>query len=38
MADGWSIRAADGGMTAHVEDTIAITSDGVEVLTRLEGH
>ncbi|MFH1643994.1 MAG: type I methionyl aminopeptidase [bacterium] len=33
--DGWTARTADGKLSAHVEDTIAITSDGAEVLTRL---
>ena len=33
--DGWTVRTNDGGWAAHVEDTIAVTPDGVEVLTRL---
>jgi methionyl aminopeptidase len=32
--DGWTIRSADGSRTAHSEHTIAITADGVEVLTK----
>lgn len=32
--DGWTIRSADGSRTAHTEDTIAITEDGPQVLTR----
>ena len=35
--DGWTVRTADGQLAAHVEDTIAITQDGPEVLTRLNG-
>jgi methionyl aminopeptidase len=35
MADGWTARTVDGGLAAHVEDTIAVTTDGVEILTRL---
>jgi methionyl aminopeptidase len=31
--DGWSIRSADGSMSAHFEHTILITGDGYEVLT-----
>ena len=32
--DGWTLRSATGGRTAHTEHTIAITEDGAEVLTR----
>lgn len=32
--DGWTARTADGGWAAHVEDTIAVTKTGAEVLTR----
>ncbi|MGY1743607.1 MULTISPECIES: type I methionyl aminopeptidase [unclassified Blastococcus] len=32
-ADGWTLRSATGCRTAHSEHTIAITGDGVEVLT-----
>ena len=35
LADGWSVQTCDGGMSAHVEDTIVVTPDGFEVLTRL---
>jgi methionyl aminopeptidase len=31
--DGWTLRSATGCMTAHSEHTIAITSDGAEILT-----
>ena len=31
--DGWTLRSATGCRTAHSEHTIAITSDGAEVLT-----
>lgn len=33
--DGWTARSADGCLTAHVEDTIIVCDDGVEILTRL---
>jgi methionyl aminopeptidase len=33
--DGWTARTADGGLAAHVEDTVLITRDGVEILTRV---
>ncbi|KQS71359.1 type I methionyl aminopeptidase [Modestobacter sp. Leaf380] len=31
--DGWTLRSATGCRTAHSEHTIAVTEDGVEVLT-----
>ncbi|WP_250037954.1 type I methionyl aminopeptidase [Paractinoplanes maris] len=33
-ADGWTLRSVTGCRTAHSEHTIAITSDGAEILTR----
>jgi methionyl aminopeptidase len=32
-ADGWTLRSATGGRTAHSEHTIAITENGAEILT-----
>ena len=32
-ADGWTLRSATGCRTAHSEHTIAITTDGAEILT-----
>ncbi|KRC37619.1 type I methionyl aminopeptidase [Oerskovia sp. Root22] len=32
-ADGWTLRSATGCRTAHSEHTIAITDEGVEILT-----
>ena len=34
--DGWTVRTADGGLSAHFEHSIAITADGPEILTLLE--
>ncbi|MFC5380221.1 type I methionyl aminopeptidase [Aquipuribacter nitratireducens] len=31
--DGWTLRSATGCRTAHSEHTVAVTEDGVEVLT-----
>jgi methionyl aminopeptidase len=31
--DGWTVTTADGSLSAHFENTIAITKDGVEVMT-----
>ena len=33
MSDGWTVKTADGTLSAHYENTIAITADGVLVLT-----
>ena len=33
--DGWVFETADGKLSAHYENTIVITEDGVEVLTQL---
>lgn len=33
MDDGWTVVTADGARSAHFEHTIAVTSDGPEVLT-----
>lgn len=34
-ADKWTVKTRDGGLAVHVEDTVLVTVDGVEVLTRL---
>jgi methionyl aminopeptidase len=34
MEDGWTVRTADGSLSAHVEHTICVTDDGPEVFTR----
>ena len=31
--DGWTIRTADGGLSAHFEHTIAVTKNGARILT-----
>ena len=31
--DGWTVRTADGGLSAHFENTIAVTEGGPNVLT-----
>jgi methionyl aminopeptidase len=35
LADQWTVVTADGSLSAHFEDTIAITANGPDVLTRL---
>lgn len=34
MQDGWTARTTDGGLAAHVEDTVLITKNGAQILTR----
>ena len=36
LSDGWTVVTADGSLSAHFEDTVAITEDGPRVTTRLE--
>jgi methionyl aminopeptidase len=33
LGDGWTVKTADGSLSAHFEHTIAVTEDGPEVLT-----
>ena len=35
MGDGWTVVTADGSLSAHFEDTIAVTDNGPEILTVL---
>ena len=34
LDDGWTVVTADGSLSAHFEDTVAITKDGPKILTR----
>ena len=34
--DNWTVITKDGSLSSHYEHTIAITNDGVEILTALE--
>jgi methionyl aminopeptidase len=34
LRDGWTVKTADGGLSAHYEHTIAITPDGPIILTQ----
>ena len=36
MNDGWTVKTADGSLSAHYENTVALTSDGLIVMTQLE--
>jgi methionyl aminopeptidase len=37
MKDEWTVQTVDQSLAMHVEDTILITQNGPEVLTRLQG-
>lgn len=34
LADKWTVKTADGKLSAHFEHTVAITKDGPEILTK----
>ncbi len=36
MGDGWTVKTEDGTLSAHYENTVALTSDGVINMTLLE--
>ena len=36
LNDGWGVVTADGKLSAHYENSIAITSSGVEILTKVD--
>jgi len=35
-SDGWTVKTADGSLSAHYENTVALTSEGVLILTEVE--
>ncbi|MBQ1452261.1 MAG: type I methionyl aminopeptidase [Clostridia bacterium] len=35
MSDGWTVKTADGALSAHFENTIAITEHGPVILTKV---
>ncbi len=36
LDDGWTVKTADGSLSAHYENSVALTSDGVVNLTMLD--
>ena len=36
MQDGWTVKTADGTLSAHYENTVALTSEGIIIMTQLE--
>lgn len=37
LGDGWTVKTADGKLSAHYENTVAITEDGPILLTEING-
>lgn len=35
LSDGWTVLARDGKLTSHYENTLLVTKDGCEILTKL---
>jgi methionyl aminopeptidase len=35
LSDGWTVVTRDGSLSAHYENTVAVTSDGAKILTEL---
>ena len=36
LSDGWTVKTRDGSMSAHYENTVVLTSDGVSILTLID--
>ena len=33
LSDGWTVKTADGKLSAHYENTVALTDEGAIILT-----
>ena len=38
LGDGWTVKAKDGKLTCHYENTVIVTEDGYEIITMYEGE
>ena len=38
LSDGWTVRTKDGKLSAHYENTVAITDGDPEILTNIDGE
>ena len=36
LSDGWTVKTVDGALSAHYENTVALTDEGVLILTEVE--
>jgi methionyl aminopeptidase len=34
-SDGWTVKTVDGGLAVHIEDTVIVTDQGPEIITRI---
>jgi methionyl aminopeptidase len=37
-SDGWTALTVDGSLSAHFEHSVAVTPEGVEILSLLDGR
>lgn len=38
MSDGWTVKTLDGKLSAHYENTVALTPDGVVIMTLIDNE
>lgn len=38
LKDGWTVKTKDGALASHYENSLVITDDGYEILTKLKGE
>ena len=38
LSDGWTVKAKDGKLTCHYENTVIVTESGYEIITMYEGE
>ena len=38
LGDGWTVKAKDGKLTCHYENTVIVTENGYEIITMYEGE
>ena len=36
LSDGWTVKTADGRLSAHYENTVAILPEGPQILTLID--
>ena len=36
LDDGWTVKTVDGSLSAHYENSVALTEDGILILTALD--
>ena len=38
LSDGWTVKTADGTLSAHYENTVALTSEGIVIMTLIDSE